>query len=168
MAIAKRGDDQYMLRMPSGMRDEIAAAAKTNGRSMNSEIIARLSGEGAGASLRDQFAMASLIGMMRTARPYNNDFEGNALGAFAQADAMLEVRSGADIDIAVMVEAELPGMNWHMARGKMTPDEPLFGAAILDGDEEIGAGEGDSPREAMRAAINAAVAELERRKGGEA
>lgn len=31
-----------MVRFPDGMRDRIAAAAKANGRSMNSEIIAAL------------------------------------------------------------------------------------------------------------------------------
>lgn len=41
-AKAGRHDDQYMVRFPEGMRDRIKAAAETNGRSMNSEIIARL------------------------------------------------------------------------------------------------------------------------------
>lgn len=36
--------DKYIVRFPEGMRDEIAAAAKANNRSMNAEIIARLSG----------------------------------------------------------------------------------------------------------------------------
>ena len=31
-----------MIRMPEGMRDRLAEAAKANGRSMNSEVIARL------------------------------------------------------------------------------------------------------------------------------
>lgn len=34
--------DQYMLRMPDGMRDRIKAAAEKNKRSMNAEIIATL------------------------------------------------------------------------------------------------------------------------------
>jgi hypothetical protein len=42
MAKAGRGDDQYMVRFPSGLRDQIKAAADKNGRSMNSEIIARI------------------------------------------------------------------------------------------------------------------------------
>ena len=37
-----RPDDKFMLRLPNGMRDQIADLAKANGRSMNSEIIARL------------------------------------------------------------------------------------------------------------------------------
>lgn len=35
--------DQFLVRFPDGMRDRIAAQAKANGRSMNSEIIQRLS-----------------------------------------------------------------------------------------------------------------------------
>lgn len=34
--------DKFMLRMPSGMRDRIARAAKVNGRSMNAEIVQTL------------------------------------------------------------------------------------------------------------------------------
>lgn len=34
--------DQYMLRLPDGMRDRIAELAKASGRSMNAEIVARL------------------------------------------------------------------------------------------------------------------------------
>ncbi len=48
-----RGDDQYMLRLPAGMRDEIKASADANGRSMNAEIVSRLVGQ---QSLRDRFA----------------------------------------------------------------------------------------------------------------
>lgn len=42
MAKAGRGDDQYMVRFPDGLRDLIKAAAEKNGRSMNSEIVGRL------------------------------------------------------------------------------------------------------------------------------
>ncbi|RVI90796.1 Arc family DNA-binding protein [Sinorhizobium medicae] len=37
-----RGSDQFPLRLPEGMRDQIAVAAEQNGRSMNAEIITRL------------------------------------------------------------------------------------------------------------------------------
>jgi len=37
-----RDSDKFVLRLPSGMRDEIKAAADKNGRSMNAEIINRL------------------------------------------------------------------------------------------------------------------------------
>lgn len=37
-----RTADQFVVRLPDGMRDKIAEAAKANGRSMNAEIVARL------------------------------------------------------------------------------------------------------------------------------
>lgn len=37
-----RGSDQFPLRFPDGMRDQLKKAAKANGRSMNAEIIAKL------------------------------------------------------------------------------------------------------------------------------
>lgn len=37
-----RESDKFILRLPPGMRDKIAALAATNGRSMNSEIVAAL------------------------------------------------------------------------------------------------------------------------------
>lgn len=37
-----RGADQFPLRLPEGMRERIKEAARLSGRSMNSEIIARL------------------------------------------------------------------------------------------------------------------------------
>lgn len=39
---ASRSSDKYIVRLPDGMRDQIAAAAKKNSRSMNAEIVARL------------------------------------------------------------------------------------------------------------------------------
>lgn len=64
--VASRGMDQFPIRFPEGMREEIKAAAAVNGRSMNSEILARLSqsGIGGGETLRDRFAMAALTGML--------------------------------------------------------------------------------------------------------
>jgi len=37
-----RGSDQFVLRLPDGMRDRIKAAAERNNRSMNAEIVATL------------------------------------------------------------------------------------------------------------------------------
>ncbi|RVM15121.1 Arc family DNA-binding protein [Sinorhizobium meliloti] len=42
MAKAGRGADQFMVRLPEGMRDRIAKAAERSGRSMNAEIVAAL------------------------------------------------------------------------------------------------------------------------------
>lgn len=42
MAKAGRGADQFVVRLPEGMRDRIAAAAERNGRSMNAEVVQAL------------------------------------------------------------------------------------------------------------------------------
>lgn len=34
--------DKFIVRLPDGMRDQIAAAAKANNRTMNAEVVARL------------------------------------------------------------------------------------------------------------------------------
>ena len=39
---AGRGSDQFMVRMPPGMRSALADAAERSGRSTNAEIVARL------------------------------------------------------------------------------------------------------------------------------
>ena len=39
---ASRGSEQFVLRLPDGMRGKLAKLAKKNGRSMNSELIDRL------------------------------------------------------------------------------------------------------------------------------
>lgn len=36
---ASRSSDQFILRLPDGMRTQIAEKAKSNGRSMNSEVV---------------------------------------------------------------------------------------------------------------------------------
>lgn len=42
--------DKFVVRLPDGMRDEIAKRAESNGRSMNSEIIAAIEAWISGAS----------------------------------------------------------------------------------------------------------------------
>ena len=39
-----RDSDKFMLRLPDGMREQIAVVAKENNRSMNAEVVARLQG----------------------------------------------------------------------------------------------------------------------------
>lgn len=41
-AKAGRGSDQFIVRLPDGMRERIKAEAEANNRSMNAEIVARL------------------------------------------------------------------------------------------------------------------------------
>jgi len=42
MSVATRQDDQFIVRLPDGLRERIKAKAKENVRSMNSEIIFQL------------------------------------------------------------------------------------------------------------------------------
>jgi plasmid stability protein len=78
--------DQFMVRLPDGLREDIKTAAKENGRSMNSEIVARLTGQG--ISMRDKFAMAAMQGIV--AQEMNP--ESCASEAYLVADAMLAYR----------------------------------------------------------------------------
>ncbi|HLV16006.1 MAG TPA: Arc family DNA-binding protein [Pseudomonas sp.] len=43
MTYKSRTADKFVVRLPDGMRDKIAEAATTNERSMNSEIVGRIS-----------------------------------------------------------------------------------------------------------------------------
>lgn len=52
--------DRYIVRLPAGMRDEIARAAKINNRSMNAEMVARLQ-ETFAADKRSKSAAAKLL-----------------------------------------------------------------------------------------------------------
>lgn len=54
--------DKFNLRFPDGMRDAIAERAKQNGRSMNSEIVARLN-----ATLQHDSSLGSPTGFMDVA-----------------------------------------------------------------------------------------------------
>ena len=42
MSTSSRDADKFVVRLPDGMRDQITDVARTNGRSMNKEIIKRL------------------------------------------------------------------------------------------------------------------------------
>jgi len=46
--------DQFMIRMPDGMRDRIAESAAKNSRSMNAEIVARLEASYEDATEKDE------------------------------------------------------------------------------------------------------------------
>jgi hypothetical protein len=53
--------DRFIVRLPDGMRDEIARAAKANGRSMNAEVVARLSAPNMGAMASDVIGAITLL-----------------------------------------------------------------------------------------------------------
>lgn len=60
--------DQFVLRLPEGMRDKIREAAEANSRSMNAEIVARLEEHPTLAALPERLAIAiSERGEMRRA-----------------------------------------------------------------------------------------------------
>jgi len=79
------------------MREQIEADAKANSRSLNAEIIARLSGEQ--RTLRDWFAGQALIGIIAAmAHPedgghHNHYTWDTAESAYRQADAMMIERA---------------------------------------------------------------------------
>lgn len=59
-------------------------------------------------------------------------------------------------DALTEVEQRWPGSFWHMAKGRVRADEPLFGFQVLFGaDEVLAEGEGDDEIAAIRAALAA-------------
>lgn len=53
--------DRFIVRFPEGMRDKIAEIAKSNGRSMNAEIIARLEQSFSASNQFDEAAVKEII-----------------------------------------------------------------------------------------------------------
>lgn len=93
--VAGRGSDQFVVRLPDGMRDQIAADAKAKGRSMNAEIVARIGNSAPEKTLRDEFAMAALTGIVVANNPKSEiQFKLTAMDAYSIADAMLDARGG--------------------------------------------------------------------------
>jgi len=93
MAIGRRNQDQYMLRLPDGLREGIKASAEANNRSMNSEILARLTG--CTESLRDKFAGQAISGLFNHSgwvATHDGDGDEIAKRAYAIADAMMAAR----------------------------------------------------------------------------
>jgi hypothetical protein len=97
--------DKFIVRLPDGLRDEIKEAAHTNCRSMNSEIVDRLTGgTGGPQALRDKFAIQALpaiIAATSAGQHVPQMLEGEthirfamARNAYEMADAMLAARKG--------------------------------------------------------------------------
>lgn len=64
-------------------------------------------------------------------------------------------------DAVALIEEAYPDHNWHIAKGRLSADEPLYGALIMEGEIEIAGGESDiSAAGAMKAAILNARAAL--------
>lgn len=89
--------DKFIVRLPSGMRDQISKDAKSNNRSMNAEIVARIANSSPEKTLRDEFAMAALNGMASIALDDGDMIMGwrnMSEAAYKAADAMLAARGG--------------------------------------------------------------------------
>lgn len=75
-----------------------------------------------------------------------NSGEVNESGTKAQREAFM--------DALDMVEQRFPGSFWHIAKGRVKANEPLYAIQILFGTEEVLAeGEGDTAAEAIHAAL---------------
>lgn len=93
--------NRFQVRMPDGMREAICEAAARNGRSMNSEIIARLQGSNSSLSPREHFAGLALQGLLQGHfAHYGHD---NFWAPYAVADHAIEC---ADALIAELSKAE--------------------------------------------------------------
>ena len=85
--------DQFVLRLPDGLRDALKKAAKRNERSMNAEILARIADDP--RTLRDDIAIAALTGLLATAPAMKGDTadEAIALACYRMADLLLAERA---------------------------------------------------------------------------
>lgn len=97
--VSSRGTDQFQLRLPDGMRESLCASAARNGRSMSSEIIARLQASSNSSSnslsKREQFAGMAMQAI-RSIEPDQHP-DKIAFLAVADADALLaELAKGAE------------------------------------------------------------------------
>jgi len=81
---AGRGSEQFMIRLPEGMRDSIKEAAGRNGRSMNAEIISRLEG-----SSEMQFIIDHLHSELAIARAELDAARVSAVAAWTKVDEEL-------------------------------------------------------------------------------
>jgi hypothetical protein len=89
-------DPQVNMRLPADLLQRIAADATANKRSTTAEVVARL--EASAKTLRDEFAMAALTGMLSHGQGPNTAWHDHmpsaAEWAYEFADAMLDARKG--------------------------------------------------------------------------
>lgn len=79
-----RTADQYVLRFPDGMRDRIADEAKSHGRSMNAEIVARLQASLDGLSLPESILDRLRESAAKNKRPVATELLHRVLDTFAE------------------------------------------------------------------------------------
>jgi len=96
-----RESDRYIVRLPDGMRDRIKKAAETNGRSMNAEIVARLT--------------ATLEGNL-------SDLSAEGFGALMK---ILHAAVGTNMNLMFGIRDTLPGLEKYMLEHGVERDEAI-------------------------------------------
>lgn len=110
--------DKVIVRLPDGMRDRVKAAADTNNRSMNAEIVARLEGSFAVNSSDDPAAKDIIRSLLRRiSEPDNKDI--TLVGAEYNAVMYLSGFPTKDVSTA----------SWAITQERLTRD-PSFADAI--------------------------------------
>ena len=117
--------ERFIIRLPDGMRDRIAEAAKASGRSMNAEIVSRLQstfGPEPGTWART-FPYAA-------AAAFATPAERDAAAAEAAAAAALEARQiqartryEALTSLQINIESQVLGIKHHLIRLQMALDQ---------------------------------------------
>ncbi|RFP23174.1 Arc family DNA-binding protein [Duganella sp. BJB488] len=141
-AATGRDSDKYIVRFPPGMRDQIAADAKRNNRTMNAEIVDRLQGgSSANSGVTDALA-AYAISLEREIEELR--IQKSSLGLQLQT-AIVYLKGGStakDKKVSVAIE------EWEVA----------IDNAVLDLDEQGGIVEGKSNLiQEIRAKISDAI-----------
>lgn len=99
--------DKYIVRLPEGMREQIAESAKANNRSMNAEIVARLA-----KSFNPISDDADVLQAVRAISAYSAQFGTSVSVEFSAArDTILEnaIKSGYLPADATLADLENPG-----------------------------------------------------------
>lgn len=118
-----------------------------------------------GASGEDRWLDAEICAALRVVPDFDDsiyilplkidverDWDGPRIRVFTEREGGKEWREAsrrapfltASVDACIaLAERVLPGMNRIIGKGRTRPDEPLYGAQILDGEKPIGEGESE-------------------------
>lgn len=110
-------ETRITLRMPFELGERIAAEATANNRSMNAEIVSRLTGAPAAATvgLRDQIAGQALVGLLSAGR--HGVYERDGDGALADRPQDLEAEYPDEGWVAYLAYAMADAMLAERAKG---------------------------------------------------
>ncbi len=119
-APTSRDSDKFMLRLPTGMRDRIKAAADSNNRSMNAEIVAALEEKYPGPQNNLELAtLASWLDYVQSGGPedkiYDRVFEVN--GRLATHPAIK------DLHLVILVNGEGDDLRPELVLDRRIPDK---------------------------------------------